>query len=200
MGRRVDYVFGLGSRYSYLASTQLAGIAERTGCIFNWVPVSSVDVMAARDTSPFSGKAPSGQYEWAYRRRDAEDWASYYGVPFLEPEPPPDDHQLMAVAVRAAEEQGALEPYAKAMFKAVFVHHVRVDENACVSIARDLGLDTGGIRQALANPRTREKVTADALAAVARGVFGVPSFLVGGHMFWGNDRLVLLEHWLHRNP
>jgi len=200
VGRRVDFVFGLGSRYSYLASTQLAGIAGRTGCVFEWLPVSSVELMAARGTSPFKGKSPSGQYDWAYRRRDAEDWASYYGVPFVEPEPPPEDHQLMAMAVRTAEEQGALEPYAKALFEAVFVHHVKVDEDACISIGRDLGLDTSRYQRTLADPKTRDKVSADALAAVARGVFGVPSFLVGGHMFWGNDRLVLLEHWLLRNP
>jgi len=198
--RRVDFVFGLGSRYSYLASTQLAGIEERTRCIFEWVPVSSVELMAASGMSPFTGEAPSGQYDWAYRRRDAEDWAGYYGVPFLEPEPPPEDHQLMAAAARSAGEQGALEPYAKAMFMAVFAHHVKVNEHACISIAHDMGLDAGRFRRTLEDPRTRARVSADALAAVARGVFGVPSFVVGGRMFWGNDRLLLLEHWLLRNP
>ena len=60
MGARVEFVFGLGSRYSYLASTQLDGIASRTGCSFEWVPLSSVALMAARGRTPFRGDPVSG--------------------------------------------------------------------------------------------------------------------------------------------
>ncbi|MSQ73777.1 MAG: hypothetical protein EXR27_21265 [Betaproteobacteria bacterium] len=55
MGRPVEFVFGLGSRYSYLASTQLDAIAARRGCEITWVPVSSVALMAAGGRTPFGG-------------------------------------------------------------------------------------------------------------------------------------------------
>ncbi|MGE0876796.1 MAG: 2-hydroxychromene-2-carboxylate isomerase [Burkholderiales bacterium] len=192
----VQFVFGLGSRYSYLASTQLDGVAARTGCVFEWVPVSSVELMAARGQTPFRGKPPSGQYEWEYRRRDAEDWARFYGVPFVEPHPPPEDHALLAVAIRAAGEQGVLVPFARAMFDAIFVEHRRIDESACVAIAASMNLDVGGYRASLSDPALRQRVSEDARRAADHGAFGVPTFLVGGRSFWGNDRLVLLEHWL----
>ena len=142
----VEFVFGLGSRYSYLASTQLEAIAARTGCRFEWVPVSSRALMAVRGRTPFAESPTSGQYEADYRRRDAGDWARLYGVPFVEPWPAPEDHALMAVATRAADGQGALVAYARAMFDAVFVRHARIDEDACVALARHLGLDEGTIR------------------------------------------------------
>ena len=198
MGARVEFVFGLGSRYSYLASTQLERIAAATGCEFEWVPVSSVALMAARGRTPFRGDPTSGQYEGDYRRRDAEDWARYYGVPFVEPHPAPDDHALMAVAVRAAGEQGALVPYARAMFDAVFVRHVRIDAEACIAVGRMLALDEARLRAAMTDAALRARAQADAEECAARGAFGVPTFFAGGRMFWGNDRLVLLEDWLRR--
>lgn len=199
MGARVEFVFGLGSRYSYLASTQLDRVAAATGCRFEWIPVSSVALMAVRGRTPFRGDPSSGQYEWEYRRRDAEDWARYYGVPFVEPHPAPEDHALMAVAVRAAAEQGALVPYAQALFEAVFVGHVVIDADVCSGLARKLSLDGARFAAALAGPSVRAQAQADAERYAGRGAFGVPTFFAGDRMFWGNDRLVLLEDWLRRN-
>lgn len=194
----VEFVFGLGSRYSYLASTQLAAIAARTGCRFEWVPVSSRALMAVRGRTPFAEQPTSGQYEAEYRRRDAEDWARYYGVPFVEPWPAPEDHALMAVATRAADGQGALEAYARSLFDAVFVRHARIDEDVCVALARHLGLDERKYRAALADRALRARVQGDAERYAARGAFGVPTFFAAGKAFWGNDRLLLLEDWLRR--
>jgi 2-hydroxychromene-2-carboxylate isomerase len=200
MGRQVEFVFGLGSRYSYLASTQLDSIAARTGCEFTWVPVSSVALMAAGGLTPFAGEPQSGQYLGDYRRRDAQDWAAYYGVPFVEPQPAPEDHRLMAGATLAAGLQDALVPYAKALLDAVFVRHLRIDLGACTAVAATIGLNSARFRAALEDPATARRVDEDATRYAARGAFGVPTFFAGERMFWGNDRLVLLEHWLKAGP
>jgi 2-hydroxychromene-2-carboxylate isomerase len=192
----VEFVFGLGSRYSYLASTQLGRIRQKTACELLWTPVSSVELMNLRGQSPFLGSPVSGQYDWDYRRKDAEAWAAYYGVPFTEPHPAPQDHQLMAVACRAAEALGAMVPYIHSMFRAVFDEHREIDANACIDMATRQGLDRQKFGVALADPAVRARVSQDAVASVARGVFGVPAFLVDDRVFWGNDRLVLLEHHL----
>ena len=82
----VDFFYGIGSRYSYLASTQLDRLAAETGCGIRWRPLYSGDLFAARRRDPFQGDPVSGQYDWAYRRRDAERWAAYYGVLYREPD------------------------------------------------------------------------------------------------------------------
>lgn len=68
----VDFYFGAGSRYSYLASTQLETLEAETGARFNWLAVDSTRLIAARGHNLFSGQNGAGQYDWAYRRRDAE--------------------------------------------------------------------------------------------------------------------------------
>ena len=198
MGSRpvVEFVFGLGSRYSYLASTQLGRLREKTGCELEWTPISSVELMTLRGRSPFEGAPVSGQYDWDYRKSDAQAWADYYGVPFTEPRPMPQDHQLMAIACRAADRLGAMVPYIHGLFRAVFDEHREIDPGACIEVASRQGLDRRAFGSALSDPAIRTRVSEDARNCAARGVFGVPTFLVADRMFWGNDRLVLLEHYL----
>jgi len=78
----VRFYYGQGSRYSYLASTQIERLQADTGCRVHWRPLYSGDLFRARGADPFAGPPVSGQYEWAYRRFDAACWADYYGVPY----------------------------------------------------------------------------------------------------------------------
>ena len=76
-GQAVEFYYSVGSRYSYLASTQIAALERDTGARVEWIPVSSVAVMAASGYKPFDGSQPSGQYDFRFRRADAEAWADY---------------------------------------------------------------------------------------------------------------------------
>ena len=172
----VEFFFGLGSRYSYLAFTQIARIEAAYSCTFNLQPIGSGELMHLRGTSPFQGPPSSGQYEWDYRRRDAEAWAKYYGVPFVEPRPLPEDHRLMARACYAAGMQGALRPYCEAMFQAVFVANERIDAQTCAAIAARIKLDARLFGEAIGSSSVDEQVTASARRAFERGAFGVPTF------------------------
>lgn len=194
----VEFYFGLGSRYSYLAFTQIGRIEAETGCTFELLPISSIELMALRGASPFVGAPLSGQYDWTYRREDAERWAAHYGVPFVEPAKLPEDHRLMARACRAADLQHRMRPYCDDLFRAVFAQHRRIDPDACADIARAAGLDAARFRSDIASPAVEGRISADAEAAKHRGAFGVPTFFAGDTMFWGNDRLVLLEAHLQR--
>jgi 2-hydroxychromene-2-carboxylate isomerase len=107
----VRFYYGLGSRYSYLASTQIERLAAETGCRVRWRPLYSGDLFAARGTDPFAGPPLSGQYDWAYRRADAEAWADYYDVPYREPDDVRCDPRRLALACTAAARLGAVEAF-----------------------------------------------------------------------------------------
>ena len=85
MRARVDFYLGLGSRYSYLAASQVDRIEKTHGCRFVWKPIASGALMDRRGGNPFRGEPLSGQYDWGYREYDAKCWAAYYGIPFREP-------------------------------------------------------------------------------------------------------------------
>jgi 2-hydroxychromene-2-carboxylate isomerase len=193
----VDFFYGLGSRYSYLASTQIARLEADTGCRVRWRPLYSADLFAARGHNPFEGQPVSGQYEWAYRRRDAERWAAYYGVPYREPEDVRFDPRRLALACTAAASLGALEPFSRRLFQALFVDGTSpLDDAVCAALAREIGLAEDAFRAALGHPETVAHLASTVEQAAAGGVFGVPSFVVGGEVYFGNDRLPLVRHAL----
>ena len=193
----VDFYYGIGSRYSYLASTQLERLATETGCRVRWRPLYSGDLFAARGLDPFKGQPVSGQYEWAYRRRDAERWAAYYGLPYREPEGVRFDPRRLALACAAAAALCAVEPFSRRLFQTLFVDGTSpLDDGVCATLAREVGLDESAFRTALGHPETAARLAATVEEAAARGLFGVPSFVVGGEAYFGNDRLPLVRHAL----
>ena len=100
--RVVEFFFSPGSRYSYLAASQMTTLATETGCTVDWRPVHGPDLRRLRGADPFVGDPVSGQYDWNYRRRDAEAWAEYYGIPFREPPAHDFDFKVLVRAATAA--------------------------------------------------------------------------------------------------
>jgi 2-hydroxychromene-2-carboxylate isomerase len=196
-GPAVDFYYGLGSRYSYLASTQLARLEAETGCRVRWRPLYSGDLFAARGADPFQGPPVSGQYDWGYRRADAEAWADYYGVPYREPMHVRFEARCLALAATAAKRLGAVEAFSRRMFEALFVVGTSpIDDPACVRIANAIGLAPDRFEAALNDPETATALEATVAAALAAGAFGVPSFVLAGRLLFGNDRLPILRHVL----
>ncbi|MEZ5776454.1 MAG: 2-hydroxychromene-2-carboxylate isomerase [Hyphomicrobiaceae bacterium] len=196
---QVDFYLSLPSRYSYLASTQLDRIARRTGCTFVWKPLNNHAILERNGSNPFrSERLPSGQYAWSYREYDARCWADYYGVPFVEPVNFRRDPPYIVRACHAAAVCGRLVPYCARIFQAIFIEGRAIEEHDLAGLAADAGIDREEFTSALAgqDAARRERDVLD--EAVAKGVFGVPSFVLGDRLFWGNDRLILLEHALTR--
>lgn len=189
----VDFYLGLGSRYSYLAASQTDRIEAAHGCRFAWKPIASGALIDRRGDNPFHRKDGAGPYDWAYREYDAKAWAAFYGIPFREPASFKVAADVPALACLAAERQGALVRCCRVLFTMIFAEGVVIDETAIAALPARLGIDGMAFRRDLASPQTRVRHEALIDEADARGAFGVPTFFLDGRMFWGNDRLPLLE-------
>lgn len=194
----LHFYFAIGSRYSYLAASQIASLEAETNCSVDWHPLNSVRLLAARGPSPFDGAPISGQYEWAYREQDAARWAEFYGIAFFEPRGRVDfDPELLALASTAAKRLGRVVQYCQSLFATMFGGEVsRVDEAECLRLAESCGLRSSDFERELHSGATSQQLDATIEAALELGIFGVPSFVTEGEVFWGNDRLVLLRHQL----
>ena len=197
----VHFYYSIGSRYSYLASTQIAALERDAGCTVQWHPLNSVALIARRDRDPFEGAPVSGQYDWNYRERDAARWAALYGVPFLEPRGRVEfDPGVVALAAVAGKRLGQVESYSRALFAAVFAEPsvTRVDRSECIRLAQACSIPASRFAAELDDPEAARELATTIDAAYRMGAFGVPTFVVGDEMFWGNDRLVLLRDCLAR--
>ena len=100
--------------------------------------------------------------------------------------------QLLAATLRDAE-QDALVAYSQRLFSSIFRDDAEVDESLLTKIAADLGLEKEGFLKDLKSPETAVAHETIVAEAQSRGAFGVPSFFLEDRLFWGNDRLCLLE-------
>jgi 2-hydroxychromene-2-carboxylate isomerase len=194
----IDFYYSIGSRYSYLAATQIDTLEREIGCQIEWHPINSVRLLAQRERSPFDGKPPSGQYELTYRELDAKRWAKLYGVPYIEPRGRVKfDPELLALSCTAAKQLGQVAAYSRLLFAAMFQDsRSTIEERDCIAAAEKCGIATSDFQVAMNSPETANQLNETINRAYQSGVFGVPTFVVGDELFWGNDRIVLLSHYL----
>jgi 2-hydroxychromene-2-carboxylate isomerase len=195
----VDFFFGTGSRYSYLAAARVPSVEAETGATFRWRAVYSPDLIrrsGGRD--PFAADPPRGQYDPAYRSRDAARWARLLGAPYREPDFAATDWRRIALWAAAADLLGGGAAFGAAVLRAAFgLGAPPLSDAELAAVADGVGLPpdrAGDLVASGAAAEAHERNLADALAA---GAFGVPTFVAeDGEVFWGQDRVPLLVHHL----
>jgi 2-hydroxychromene-2-carboxylate isomerase len=202
MTATIDFYFSIDSRYSYLAATQLPALEGELGARVHWRPLGLSALLAARGATPFSdGLRISGQYEHDYREIDTSRWAALYGVKIGTPDWSKGDWERINRAAVSSAVAGTCPAFVMALYEAIMVRNaIPADDAAIARIADEAGLDGARIAAGIDAPATEELHRETVDAARRAGVFGVPSFVVEGQMFWGNDRLLLLKHWLQQRP
>jgi len=194
----VDFYFGPGSRYSYLAATQLPRLAAETGAVFRWRCAISADLVAPGEADPFADANRRGQYASDYRLRDVERWARHYRVPFFDVGDSLDAWRRRALACVAAERLNRGAEMGAAMLIACHGQGEPPRTDADYArLANVAGLNPDLLLSALAAPDTSAAYTANVARARAAGAFGVPTFVTAdGALFFGQDRLPLLRDHL----
>lgn len=194
--KRVEFLFDFGSPTTYLAWTQLPTIAERQGATIEYTPILLGAVHKATGAvSPINVPA-KGKWMMA----DLSRFARRYGVPMrFNPHFPLNTLQSMRAAT-ALLGTPQFEPYMAAMFNAMWVEAANLNEPEVVAeILRSAGLDPAEILVMSSRQDTKDKLRQSTEAAVARGVFGAPTFFVADEMHFGQDRLDFVEALLAGN-
>jgi len=195
----VRFWFDFASTYSYLAAMRLAAQARAWEVPVAWQPFLLGPIFAKQgwDDSPFNLNPARGRYMW----RDVERQAAACALPFRKPSQFPRNSVLAARVGCAALDADWLPAYARAVFRANFEQDRDIADPAVVADAlRDAGQDPESAMAAAASPEHKGKLREATEAAWALGIFGAPSFEVGGELFWGNDRMEQAFGWYGRLP
>ena len=195
MSKSVDFYFDLTSPYAYLASKKIDGMCESAGAKAVWKPFFLGGVMQATGNKPPATLPAKGKYLF----QDVNEWAEFYGVPLKFPSKFPLNSIKPMRACLAAEEQGKLREFASAMYDAYWGNGKIIDDPAVIGeIAGSVGLDVQKLFARIEEQEIKDKLKANTDTAVAAGAFGAPTMVVDGRMYWGNDRLPLLERYLKK--
>ncbi len=194
MAKTLEFFYDFGSPATYLAHTQMSGLAERTGADVRYRPMLLGGVFKATgNQSPILIPA-KGAYMGGH---DLPRFARRYGVPFkLPPGFPINTLALMRGAI-VAEQEGSAETYIEAMFRAVWADAQDMTEPKVVAgVLSAAGLDAQHFFARIAEQAIKDRLKANTEEAVGRGAFGAPTFFVGEEMFFGQDRLDFVEEAL----
>jgi len=187
----VIFYFDFGSPNAYLAHKVIPGIEQRTGARFVYIPALLGGIFKATgNQSPAQAFAgiPS---KLAYEAKETRRFVKRHGITeyAMNPHFPVNTLQIMRGAV-AAQQLGVFEAYVEAVFRAMWVDGLKMDDPAVIEAAfTKAGLPAARLLELMADPAVKAKLIENTEAAVAKGVFGSPSFLVGDELFFGKDRL-----------
>lgn len=190
----IEFWFDFSSGYAYFAARQIDALGARVGRAILWRPYMlgtafKVTGMRGLSATPMKGD---------YARHDWQRAARQLGIPFA----PPADHPKIALpATRTfywieANHPGQARPFAREVFARYYSGTLDTsDPGAVAALAAALGLPHAAVRAGLEDPAIKDHARALSEAAVARGIFGSPFFVMDGEPFWGWDRLPMLEEW-----
>jgi 2-hydroxychromene-2-carboxylate isomerase len=192
---KLEFFFDYGSPYSYLANSQITGLRVRTQCEVVYRPMLLGGVFKATGNS--SPAEESVVSKLKYQSVEMQRWVDYYDVPFASnPFFPVNTIQIMRAA-HAAQQMGVFEEFHTAIFGAMWERERNLgDPQIIVQELEDSGLDGQSLVSRAASPEVKELLRETSDEAVARGVFGAPTFFIGDEMFFGNDRLPFVERRL----
>jgi 2-hydroxychromene-2-carboxylate isomerase len=195
----LDFYFDFISPYGYFAASVIDKIGEKHGIPVAWRAFNMRSVVSKKMgiTQPIFAQPLKGPYF----QQDVPRMARWFGLPMnpaniAEFNPVPAER---AFWVLHDQDPALAKAFAVEVYRLVFAAGIAPSQPGEVAeIARQLGADGEQILQAIQGDAAKQRLVDETENAVAAGVWGTPTFKVDDQLFWGSDRLWMVDEWLAR--
>lgn len=194
---KVEFWYEFASTYSYPAAMRVERAAAEAGVDLVWRPFLLGPIFGAQgwNDSPFNIYPAKGQYMW----RDMARICEAEGLTLKTPARFPQNGLRAARLALLGQDEVWGPEFTRRVYLANFAEQKDIsDEAVLAGILAALGLDAAALVARSSEPANKECLKAQTDAAIAKGIFGAPSFVVGDELFWGNDRLDAALQWAKR--
>ncbi len=194
--KQVDFWFSIGSTYTYLTVNRLIKVSEKENIKFNWCPFSVRKIMMDMDNIPFT--PPSKKIKSDYMWRDIERRAKFYGFEAKVPAPYPLKEFDLAnqIAILGMNEGWGID-YVITTYRRWFQKGKEPGtEPNITEIFKELNLNKEDIIKKATSSYVETQYLENTEKAYKEGVFGSPTFIYEGEVFWGDDRLEDCIKWI----
>ncbi len=196
----IEAYFDCSSPWTYLGFHNLQPMAERLGAVIDWKPILVGGVFNEVNPSVYEGRRAPVRVKARYHQKDLQDWARLAGLTIRMP---PTVFPVSSVMVMRAcivlKPEGRLADFARAAFE---IYWAEDRDISTVEVFREIcgraGIAPGPLLERIGEPDVKAALRANTDELIARGGFGSPTFFLGSDMYFGNDRLVLLEAAINR--
>ena len=193
----LQFWFEFASTYSYLAASRIESSATRSGVTVEWKPFLLGPIFQSQgwNDSPFNIYPAKGRYMW----RDLERICGREQIPFSKPSRFPRNGLLAARVASAAAAEPWCAEFSRRVYHANFAEDREIsDPEVIASILEAVGQRSADVLAGAQSAENKERLRAETEQAARLGIFGAPSFVVEGELFWGNDRLETAIDWARK--
>jgi 2-hydroxychromene-2-carboxylate isomerase len=191
----IDFWFSIGSMYTFLTVMRIDRVEDTTDVRFVWRPFSVRTIMVEMDNRPISKPV-----KLAYMWRDLHRRAEMYGFAFEGDAPyPPKDAALANYVAIVGAQEGWCGDYVRATYRRWFIDKQApgTEPNLPDSL-REIGENPARVIALAQKQEAQDAFKAATDEARALGIFGAPTFVARGEVFWGDDRLEDAVTWAQR--
>jgi 2-hydroxychromene-2-carboxylate isomerase len=192
---KLEFFFDCSSPWTYLAFSRIESLCERTNANIEWRPILVGGVFNAVNQSIYEARANPNPVKAVYGDKDLQDWATYCGVEIVWPKVFPVRAIDCMRGAFVALDSGVLPAYARALFEAYWGELKDISQHDVLAdICAVVGLDSEIYFERIAEQDIKDRLRANTEELIDRGGFGSPTMFVNGDdMYFGNDRLPLVE-------
>lgn len=193
----IEYFYAAHSAYAYLGAWELERIASDSGWRIAHRPFDFAPVMAAAGGAPF--RARSKAHIDYFFGREMRRWAEWRGLPMIRHRPTHHDNPLNLANGMIIAADGAAGPLSRAILQAHWEADADIaDPATLIGLADGIGLAGEALLTQAQSAEIRARHEANTQEAIVRGVFGSPTYFVRGDMFYGQDRLAMVERAIQK--
>jgi len=196
----LEFFYDCSSPWTYLAFTRIEELASSCGAELIWRPILVGGVFNTVNESVYEQRRSPVWPKIRYYAKDLQDWATLYGIRIGQPPVFPVNSVKAMRGAFIALEHGCISAYSRAVFEAYWGELLDISQvDVLTGIVEKVGLNHDDFFARIAEPEVKNRLRAGTDELIERGGFGSPTMFVGGtDMYFGNDRLILVERALAR--
>jgi 2-hydroxychromene-2-carboxylate isomerase len=197
MPKKLEFFYDCSSPWTYLAFTKIEDVARRHDAELIWRPILVGGLFNTVNPSVYESRAKPVPVKAKYYVKDLRDWAKFYGIKIGNPTVFPVNSVKAMRGAFVADEHRVISRYSRRVFESYWGDNKDISQDDVMrEIVREVGLDEKEFFTKIASDEYKARLRANVEELIARGGFGSPTMFVEGSMFFGNDRLPLVEHEL----
>lgn len=197
--KTIEYFYSVRSVYAYLGAPRITALARKHGRTLAHKPIDLGRVVAGYGSPPIAQR--SSKHKVFYFGRELERWSEFLDMPLVvDPKHHFGDRVLPSGAIFAAQNAGLdADALSHAILQALWRDDRDIADRAVLAdLCRAVGIDPEAVLADALAESGKAALDACTEEAIAKGVPGSPTYIVDGELFYGQDRLDLVERALQR--